>query len=84
MKIGKRANDFDCFDALKWILQLRFVIDVQICETLTGTHEGAEVCRSFDERDTRQLAFEVGGVGRAIRRMMKQRVNVMEDVELGD
>jgi len=36
------------------------------------------------ERNPRQLALEVRGVALAIVGMMQQRVNVMEDVFLGD
>jgi len=50
-------------------------------ELPTGDGERREIrC----ERNPRQLALEVRGVALAIVGMMQQRVNVMEDVFLGD
>jgi len=57
---------------------------VQVGKTLSGLDEAAKVFARGDEGDARQLAFEVRGVGRAVSRMMKQGIDVMKDVEVGD
>ena len=66
---------------LQRILRLRFIVDVQFGELRTGIGECPEIRRI---RDVRQIALQIGGVTFAIRRMVQEPIDIVEDVPLGD
>lgn len=65
------------------VLGLLFVVDVDVGEALAGLNEVPKVLR-LDKGDARQLAAQIGGVGFAVAGVVKQGVDVVEDVPLGD
>lgn len=69
------------FYALERKLLGLFVSNMQIKQALARIGKAAEVRR---ERDARQLAFQVRRKSSPVAGMMKQRVNVIEDVPLCD
>ena len=69
------------FELREGVFGLLFIADVDLGEADAGAGEGAKVGR---ERDAGQLAFEVGLVAFAVERVVKQAVDVVEDVPLAD
>lgn len=71
----RQSSGTPVLDSFERILRLLFLVDVNLGEPLTDVRECSEVGR---EGNTRQFAFQVGGITLAVERMVQHGVDVMK------
>ena len=77
-----RERHFAVFYQPRGVLRGGFVIQMQIAKFCADVRELPKIFKSCDQWQTRQFAFEILRVFIAVRRMMQQRINVMENIAL--